>query len=554
MDEFPLGASVRKSFGLRDWGCILLLLLLAAGIRAWHIDHTKVTARDGVGFIRYAWELEHHSWREILRTNHHPPLYPMTILAVSYPVRWLVAGDLVSQMQLSGQLANALAGVLLVIPMFAIGRRLFDRRIGFGAAALFQCLPVSGRILSDALSEGVFLLLIALALLLAFQAFERYSAYRFAGCGACAGLAYLTRPEGVVLVAAVGLVLVGIQIRAASRRPWRKALAGAMALALAAVAVGGPYALVIGHFTNKTTGKEVLQAALSEDSDSDRWSEASFRPSLLPGPLPFATLAVYWQDAKHSETIKRLVWGLGALGGELLRGFHYIAWIPALIGLYCFRSRWPHQPGAWVMFVLCLLQGVLLWRVAYTAGYVADRHSLIFVLCGLFWTVAGLRAIGSMMARPMQATAAHRSWQRAIEIAHQLAVRLGPRRCAVVLTVALVIFPLPKTLEPLHTNRAGFYEAGRWLAEHANPTDQIVDPFSWVEFYSGQMFRAAAPASANVPVRYVVVGGSDNEHTRLPLMPQAVALAGQGTQVFEWPLTPIKRVERVLVYLVPPAK
>ncbi len=64
---------------------ILLLLVLATIVRVWHISHTEVTARDGVGFIRYAWDLEHFSWKEVLRSNPHPPLYPLTILAVSLP-------------------------------------------------------------------------------------------------------------------------------------------------------------------------------------------------------------------------------------------------------------------------------------------------------------------------------------------------------------------------------------------------------------------------------------------------------------------------------------
>ena len=63
-------------------------------------------------------------------------------------------------MVLDCQLASSLAAVLLVIPMFYLGRELFDRRVGFWSAALFECLPVTARITSDALSEATFLLFI----------------------------------------------------------------------------------------------------------------------------------------------------------------------------------------------------------------------------------------------------------------------------------------------------------------------------------------------------------------------------------------------------------
>src|SRR5207237_1165414 len=80
-------------------------------------------------------------------------------LAASVPTRYLVRESNSEVMQLSAQLANSVAGVLLVFPMFYLGKGLFDRRVGFWSAALFHCLPIGSRVLSDALSEGVFLFL-----------------------------------------------------------------------------------------------------------------------------------------------------------------------------------------------------------------------------------------------------------------------------------------------------------------------------------------------------------------------------------------------------------
>ena len=66
-------------------------------------------------------------------------------------------------MRLAAQLAASVAGVLLVVPMYFLGRALFTGASRFWATALFQCLPVTGRILSDALSDGLCLFLIASA-------------------------------------------------------------------------------------------------------------------------------------------------------------------------------------------------------------------------------------------------------------------------------------------------------------------------------------------------------------------------------------------------------
>ena len=69
--------------------------------------------------------------------------------------------------------AETIAPWLLVIPMFYLGKALFNRGVGFGASLLFQCLPVSARATTDALSEGLFLLLATTALLCAVVAAAR---------------------------------------------------------------------------------------------------------------------------------------------------------------------------------------------------------------------------------------------------------------------------------------------------------------------------------------------------------------------------------------------
>src|SRR5206468_1113398 len=106
-------------------------------------------------------------------------------------------------------------------PMFYLGKRFFNARVGFWAALIFQCLPVTGHLLSDGLSESLFLLLTAITLWLTARALDGNSAGRFALCGVFCGLTYLTRPEGLLLLACALLVLALMQLRPAWRRSWR---------------------------------------------------------------------------------------------------------------------------------------------------------------------------------------------------------------------------------------------------------------------------------------------------------------------------------------------
>src|SRR5947208_1023658 len=179
----------------RDLALLALLLLLTVTLRGWLLFNTEVPARDTIGFIRYALEFQSDPWRRVLRNNHQHPGYPLTILAASLPVCAVYDAPEAEVMSFSAQLASNIAAVLLVIPMFYLGKLLFHRAAGFGAAALFQCLPVSGHILSDGLSEALFLLLACAALALAVLAMGTRRPLHFALCGLFCGLPYLTRPE-----------------------------------------------------------------------------------------------------------------------------------------------------------------------------------------------------------------------------------------------------------------------------------------------------------------------------------------------------------------------
>ena len=216
----------------REAGPILILLLLTSGIHAWLFYHTELPARDGVGFMRYAWRLQHEPWGDVLRTSHQHPGYPLTIATAS---KLLPFGNLslCDRMLLSAQLVNLAAGCLLAVAMFYLGKELFNPRVGFWTAALFQCLPVAARITSDALSEATFLLTATVTLLLAVRSLRDYSIWRLGLCGACGGCCFLIRPEGAGPVVAVLAMLLGLQAMARWRRPWRQVLPAAASLIVA---------------------------------------------------------------------------------------------------------------------------------------------------------------------------------------------------------------------------------------------------------------------------------------------------------------------------------
>jgi len=530
-----------------EWGPLLLLLAVAVGIRVWHLTHTEVAARDSIGFIRYAWQLQRQPWMQVVSHGEQHPAYPVAVLAMSLPVRHFLSGPESLTMQLSAQLASSLAGVLLVIPMFYLGRELFNRSVGFWTSLLFQCLPAGGRVLSDGLSEATFLLFAVTSLLLAVRALRGNSWTLFALSGLFGGLAYLTRPEGALIVAATGLVLLAAQAVSAWRRPWRKALLCGTSLTLAALAVGGPFVLLTGRLTVKPTGNQILN--LKRPASAQRQEASSLRST--PGePLFASTLAVWWRDDGEVGKYERFTWGLKALVLELIRGTNYAGWLLALLGLWWFRERLQVEPGAWVLLVLCAVLGLVLWRVAAVVGYVSDRHSLLLIVCSLYWAVAGVRELPRRFAVLAGWLAARARFCRfLLPATNPTLVRGMP----VILLLVLTGSALPKTLQPLHSNRAGFRDAGLWLAENIHPVDTVTDPYSWTHYYSGKVFLEGT--SPPVPlgyraVEYLVFESSGNNHPNLPLHQEVKQRRDQGQPVFQWSGRRRKDRCEVIIYAV----
>ena len=51
----------------RSWKLLILLLVLAAGMRTWVVANTEVMSRDAHIYIDYALQLESRPWQEVLR-------------------------------------------------------------------------------------------------------------------------------------------------------------------------------------------------------------------------------------------------------------------------------------------------------------------------------------------------------------------------------------------------------------------------------------------------------------------------------------------------------
>jgi hypothetical protein len=529
-----------------DYLRLAVLVAVSAVVHLWLVAHTAVPARDAIGFARYALCLQsphqtslghefHRSAIDVLREQQHPPGYPAAVWAAAKFVRHTTTLPLPESTLLAAQLVSALAGVLLVVPTYLLGRMLFGRNVGFAAALLFQVLPLPARVTSDGLSEGLYLLATATAVMLGVWAVRRPGVGGFLLCGLATGLGYLVRPEGLMVVGAVGLVAAGMGLA----RTWPRdvALGRITALAVGVALVAGPYMLLIGQVTNKPTAKEMIPTF--QGPREKVTSGQLGPPAAVAGPV-FADWWTVPSDAGPGYVVGRAALGVAKETGK---GLHYLAAGLAVLGVFATRRRLSADPGLWVLLAIVGLNVALLLHLGSTGYFVnekrtfyaSERHVVLLVLVGCVFAAA---ALGPVAAALSHLPRVGRFW----------AGRWAPAG----LLLAVVASALPSTLKPLHEQREGHKHAGRWMREHVREADCVIDPFDWAQWYAGRTLHFIPADPPGAEVLYAVVDNKNRaeDHERLPRIRDArnVAADGRSVVVYHWPEHLPRESAKVLVY------
>ncbi len=436
----------------RDWLLLGSLLIFGLSIKCWLISQTEVLARDGIGFIELAQCLQTESWPSTLKRAHQHPLYSMHILGVARLYHSCLSQPMTNlDWQRCAHWANAWISLAMLIPAFLVGKRLFGSWIAWGALMLYQALPVPAQVTADALSEGTYLFCSMVALWGFLQGLEARRWGWFALAGFMGGLAFLARPEGALVPVVACLMMFLLKVRHLWEAKWSVVIGYGVALGLSGLCVVGPYWLTIGGLGKKTTFTEMLNAQIA--TPTTLWA-SRFQPGVDGYDWSDITpWFITWQVLKETS-----------------KGFHYMLWVPACLAM----AFWAMQPKSLEAkqngYTLLMLVGInlaILWWLAYKAHYVSERHTILIVLIGCFWSMQGMTLIGQYLAAKV----------------HRLA--WSAQRWAMALLVLFVMAGLASALKPRHSHRTGHREFGLWLSQQLSPTDRLVDPYRYMTFYAG---------------------------------------------------------------------
>jgi len=400
------------------------LLALALIVRSVAFLQVEVIPRDGIYFLQQADHLLQGDWNRALSWYQHP-LFAALIACVKS-----LSG---LSLETAGSLVALGAGALAVVPLSLLMTRVFGSKAGVSAGILYAVLPLAVRFSVRPLSEGPFYFFLFLSALAGVETLLRSGRFAPILAGVFGGLAYLVRPEGL---AAPLVTLIGVLVFPACRA-WKGRISAALLLGLGLAVSAGPYVTFLSHEagTLKLTAKKDLRVLSGARSDR---------------PL---------QRLSDEGLSDRGVAASLQLVSHLLESVSYLPVVLALIG-GLFPGRKNRSRGEVFLLLLVLLFAAVLFRLAYTYGYLARRHTLTPGLFLLGWSGMGV------------------AW---------LSTRWNARRrihaCLVLLITAGM---LPFAWKNVDRNHLPLKTLGRWIQDHQGKNRRIA-PMGYprIAYYAG---------------------------------------------------------------------
>ncbi len=454
-----------------DWRRLGLLMLAASLLLGWLAAHTAIFYTDGLRYIAQAKTIDQGSLTQGLVRSVDHPVYPLAILAVHR----LVGGQSPHDWQRAAQIAAVIAGVLLVIPLYLIALELFGSSSAWLACLLIYLVPYSGHVMADALSEGTFLL---------FWSFGVWASIKLLRTGRLAWLlpvvvasvlAYLTRPEGLVILLSLVAALVILTFRPALEFPASTRRQALGLLLVASLAAAGPFMLLKGGISSKPSMSRLLGLAPKAGAmavERERPLDSDQRVS----QTVFLAARALIKAVPRATTIPLLL--LAPLG----------------IVASC-RSQAGRR--SWLFLGIMLgLSAVALMRVHAMAGYCTPRHALVVAWILILASGAGLEQVIASLSRRVSRWLPDRWPIRRIESA--------------LVTIALGGWLLawgPALAAPIDSGFEGYRRAGEWLATSAGAKERVLDLKGLALYYAGKpgyTFTNLSDGAHDPSVRWVV--------------------------------------------------
>lgn len=205
--DLPLesvAVATNPATGKREMLLLFTLVFMAFAVRIYSLRFFPVISTDGTSYVGAARALG---------------MGDPTTLGVSgfYPVLIWVASLFAPDFEAAGRYVSVLMGSMLIVPLYFLGRELYSRKVAIAASLLAIVWPSLVSFSCEVMTQATNATLVTAGLYLVWRTSVRPSLPGGCLAGFCLGLAYLTRPEGLLLFFLLPLALIlyrGRELRA----------------------------------------------------------------------------------------------------------------------------------------------------------------------------------------------------------------------------------------------------------------------------------------------------------------------------------------------------
>jgi 4-amino-4-deoxy-L-arabinose transferase-like glycosyltransferase len=438
---------------------VLVVCFIPRAIAAWRLP---AVCDDAYYYLHVADSLDKGRLAramEYLNIN----VYPMVLIGLHrLGLDWIFAA----------KFWGVLTGTAVVLPLFDLLRRMFDKRIALVAIFLYAVHPRIVEPTVEPLRESTFWLFFVLCLDLYWRAACEFRWWQFAAGGLSLALALHTRMEGWYLLAPLGVWLIAAWRSHPEARP-RLATGAIASLAITPLFVLVVNLTLLAHQTQWELGRlspfalvanwvhPVHKSPVLAPATPPPAVSQSANPPAVPASAPSVPHA---EGAKSTMETTTVAATLRLYLYEMVRTLGYAFLALTLLGLIRGRREFL-DPRKAVLGLLTAVVLLAIWVRVSQIGTMNGRYFLILVFLD-----APFAAIGALeVMRGFEKAA----WRRGL-------AWLSPGRASVAFAICLLAAGWAEALLAHHSHRHREAQLGRWIARQSGHFDSVVADFNSV--------------------------------------------------------------------------
>ena len=445
---------------LNEKQILWILLGITFGLRLYAVLMAEGISYDGAAYGFIARNFLRHDFAGGLSSPLHP-FYPFLIYLVSPGPH---------HVEMAGRLISLFFGTVTLIPVFYLVKEFVGQKEAVLSGLFYSFHPYlvtySGMLLSEATYWG----LLTLSVYFFWRGLNRKEVLGCMLSGACLGLSYLTRPEGIGYLI---VFLVWIIIGGETRKGWFKKCFMTASLMIGFFIFAFPYMFTIRQETGQwliSKKGPVTQSRLM------KWVEVNEAPQngglkdLRKEDLKSEKVIEQpRQSTKHfnlMETGKLILQLFPFTLYHYLRAYHFALWLFFFLGLIRVRQNGIKAEIFLASFVLFHLFSLS------TFTHSTIRFSVPLVPISLFWAGAGVLEVERCLRR--------------IKISN-------PGKWVSFLIILSLLIQLPQSLIPERRHRAEEKKVGLWLKQYTQESAIIMSNSPIEAFYAEREFMLLPP-------------------------------------------------------------